>query len=676
MAASLPSPSSPPPTSSSICSSLRSEARLDRVLQSYGDEEGSRKPLALEDAAKRAIEGEDDLEVDLAGEKSGYWDQLALFPPSAGGNTGLEMPHRPTPRSRPSSQTPHPAKVDSSPSPAAAWHAAVPPASSSLSPSDPPFIRVNSFSPVPPIHGLPSPTPPASPPSPSYPFPRMATPPPISLQRISDPLMKPARPPLVSAFTTCTTIRCRSDSAGSTSSCWTAASVEDADDSKDNRAHTPPRSTGGLVAAAVETPEKANPVSLPLTPPSTARRPRAVPLILHPLPSAPSFPTFTASNAEVALNLPSSPFQGVDENDLPFFPSFDVEDTGVMAVKDLESFEAGSEFPWRWSRSYEAGPLPSQGKLAPQTASTSLGHAERGHEQTDLSGRRRTMTNGEIARIQRGLVDAAAVFSRREDSPKAKREALYVPHHPGSSTAAEEQGPGHRSRIDSVVSCSSFSSLADLPYVPAAGSAFELERLSSSSALRSSTMANRPPPPEPPSTPPLPSGLKNLRLAAHTPSPGQGAKKSWWPSSSPKPLRIPFRRMKSSSAPPPPRPRRPDEVIRASNASRRLPPTLSYDVSSLTSSGDCQPPSMASAALTSTASTTQPAPLLPSLFPIWSAGVPPLGAGAGGRITEGGETTSLRKALEAEQARTAALETEVQRLQRIVAELTGSPMEG
>ncbi|GAA5973348.1 hypothetical protein JCM11641_003086 [Rhodosporidiobolus odoratus] len=602
--------------------------------------------------------------------------------------------------------------LDSPPTFSPSW-LSLPPAASS--PTRLPFPQRNdgAKAPSPLAHvDLPSPTPPATPPSPSYPFPRMPETPLQTFAAIpscSPP--RPARPSLTSAFTTCTTIRLGGkESYGSDSTM--SGSAEPIEGDADGEVDLVGRVPSGI--AVPITPVKATSPSLPPTPPATSPRRRPPHLSLHSFSSA-SFLTVVPLDQDIDQRTPvSAPAptvrfadHGKLEETVP--SAIPLEPVGAQSFVALNEYRGADEFPWRWSESYggrtglaSSPSLPSIGPLA----ATDEGRAAEPALQLDLHRRRRTVADGEIGRVQKTLADAAVVFAKRDASPKAKREGVYVPLGARKSMLGSgiNQVDKRSSVISNAPSLSSTSSLARLPYVSADDSRFEVERLSSSSALRMTHAAYIRPPPSTPSRPSQPGGIRALKLAPEaSPTPARPSQRgSWWPLSNGRsittqtqtqtqtPPRVPLIRQRSSSAPSPRRQVQWRAPLRncfspASSGSRWSVSSSSSSSSSLSlnAADDLPPSSSVSALFASTAPSTSSLPpvppLLASAFPSRSPAPMPRSQPGRGELSEQsmmvGEVAVLKGELKAEQARTAALEDEVGRLKRVVAVLIGLPME-
>ncbi|GAA5875254.1 hypothetical protein JCM8547_006880 [Rhodosporidiobolus lusitaniae] len=541
---------------------------------------------------------------------------------------------------------------------------------------------------------LPSPTPPPtppraepSPPSPSYPFPRMDMTPP-----------RPARPQLVSAFSTSLTIKPESFTSESSGTGWGTPGHGNAfGRDVGNLPDELRRSPSGLVAA---TPEKPARSPFPLTPPSTSHRNRPRRLELSYSSYNSSAPSLVSDEDESEENEAFVDGLGfVEEDPLAALPG---ADTLSLSLTALEVFEDQPEFPWRWSSGFEGAPcLPASPSLPHLPSHLAVVTAfDLPESVEEAAKRRRTLGNGELARVQQTLADAAVVLESREMSPKVKRSGLYVPPTSGHSHEGDEDDTRRCSLSSSV---SSLSSLASLPYVPASDDFFSFSRVRHDSphTLRS-TAPSQPTLSLPflPSPPP-PVGLKSLRLSYAAPS-----------SRSPRPA---ARRQRSNSVPlpystpPPPNTFSPCRPPRPTPAQLLCPTPLTASSGWSSSSSAASSSAMMNAlcfapeAPSSSSSSTQnplgrPYPFLfhtPAATPVdalstapSSSSFAPAAAGAESMLRSlssstaigrsGGEkrdeeVEELKKALEGERERSTALEEEVKRLKRVVGVLMGLP---
>ncbi|GAA6006147.1 hypothetical protein JCM10207_000539 [Rhodosporidiobolus poonsookiae] len=522
---------------------------------------------------------------------------------------------------------------------------------------------------------------PPSPPSPSYPFPRM----PLNAPK-GFVLSSASRPPLVSAFTTCTTIRA-GRSSGSSFECSTIAGSDDDEDEDEEHMREAERKPAW--SEQVSTPEEERPTFLPPSPPATLpRRARPTHLVLDPFSAISGGAVLSHGDGDDSPVLTAPPLPDAPPSaHLPFFPigSCDTPSAGA-----LEEFEHQHGFPWRWSPSLDSpAPLPhapSQPYLPPSSAGVaSLRPAETFGVQD--APRRRTLGNGEIARVQRTLHDVEQAFVARSSLPATKRQALYIP----AQDDFLPQDVGQHAESRPLSTASSISSLSSLRYVEPDDPSFEQDRLASPASLRSTTRLDWGSSTAPSSAETHSSnGLRKLRLSSIADAPPpvpqstspSSARASWISLS-----RLPFTRKRSSSAPAPlppvpfsPSP--PSSRMRSSGsplahrtsigtALSSLPSLSSPsddpepDYPSLPSSTQPSPPSSSASTVSLSATALFPSPLLTSASPAttYDSGVP--------SASPAGDPAELKTALRDERRRSAALADEVWRLQRVVAVLTG-----
>ncbi|GAA5885085.1 hypothetical protein JCM6882_007222 [Rhodosporidiobolus microsporus] len=587
----------------------------------------------------------------------------------------------------------------------------VPLAPSTRLPSNPasPFLPVHSKSTFPP-----------SPASPSFPFPRMPLSPSNTHANAppSTPPSKAARPPLISAFTTCTTVR-----AGGM---WQHGSSSSRSSTPLFESSTPLFETG--VADDVRTPPRrqeaatksgSNP-SLPPTPPATSPRRRPPHLNLDSFVSTISYAVSDddendASSPSRSLFFPPSSAPVAGEFDADFLAE---QDDLSLSSRALDAFEDGDEFPWRWSSSFERNGGDSNPTFNfLQRASTGPPSVDGALVSAEGSRRRRTVGNGELARIRETLADVAVVLHEREASSGSKRSAVYVP----STTSADVVGDDDLSARP-VSTASSTVSLSQLPYLPPDDASLSSLRAGNGHTSRPVSLACTPSPSQrhfslPPSSSssPPPTGLKSLRLAPGSPLSTRSSNvRAWWtpreaafplPYSPPppppvlsRPTRAPLLRLRSLSAPVPPRPQplpspscppptrppRPEDAL-LSPATSGWSSSSSSSTSSAPSSSLFRPhlpPFLPSSSLApdSTAPSTSSLPAS-STVPILAVPVaPPRHSRTAStqtvpHVVDEDKVRALEGALEAERERAGALVDEVKRLRRVVAVLTNLPLD-
>ncbi|GAA5829067.1 hypothetical protein JCM11251_004113 [Rhodosporidiobolus azoricus] len=535
-----------------------------------------------------------------------------------------------------------------------------------------------------------------SPASPSFPFPRMPCEPVATSphSRSSSPL-KPARPQLVSAFTTCTTVRAvpgqwpRGSASGNSTPLYEHRTPISAS--------TPPR--GQDLPAKV--------ASLPPTPPTTSPRRRRPPH-LH-LDSFASISRYTIDRDDDADEpslspLPPSSFPSsqhvIGEFEVDFLA--EQEDLSLSALA-LDAFEDGGEFPWQWSSNGRGSSLSPPCASSPALLDSSSAARE-------LPARRRmTLANGELARIQETLYDAALALRQRGTSTSSKRSAMYISSSSPCDDGVRQDQADSSASTRPLSAVSSTVTLSNLPYLPPSDTSLSSLRVgrrrphhtacTGSPDRRYSSLPSSPPP--------TGLGLKSLRLTPGSPlSTSTNSSRAWgtpleasFASGGSAPRRAPLQRLRSLSAPVPPR------------GSSKPSPTLSIPTQSgpdVTAEVPLSPAhsgwSSSSSSSTSSApssslfrphlphflpSSSVPAyPTTPSSsasFPTTSTIPVPIvlvprparvvsGQTVGLQADEKDRMRVLQEQLEAEKQRSSALDGEVRRLRRVVAVLTNMPL--
>ncbi|GAA6041311.1 hypothetical protein JCM8097_001333 [Rhodosporidiobolus ruineniae] len=454
---------------------------------------------------------------------------------------------------------------------------------------------------------------PSPPPSPSFPFPRM--PRELAGEAMHEPWEKKtptsrlARPPLVSAFTTDTTVRLGSPR----SSPSPALSVIDASETAPEDEEGDEENTLAMSPVPVRHYEAEKEPSLPPSPPDSNRQRRRPP--------------------SLALNSVFDKFQAADEHLQPPF------------LRRRPSSSPPALRP---------GAVPAPLFLAAE-------------ERT----RRATVASPELAQVQHALRDAAAVLGPRSATVRGKRDGVYVPSDAGSGSGSTRQDEQHRKSVSSgEVWYSTASTLSSSPVAttftssqPSSSSSSPLISLPPPPvgllSLRQST------PPRLSSSRRSPPHSAQPWQRVHTsrrPAPLQRMRSN----SLPPPLRPPRPELTVKPLSPPVYP---VKSRWSSSASFSSTSSSSYGgaAADYTHLFPLPLPGVQSTAPTSASLFFPPAVPPPAPLPL------PLPPSLPLPLPVTASTESLRADLAAECARSAALEEEVRRLKRVVGVLMGLP---